>query len=346
MDYKIIKHFPDSEIVQKWETFLTNAELPTHYVTPNYFVDPFFRGGDRFAVLAIDGARIVAVLTGVKSAKSLQSGLGVRPQTAFLIECDRDAAVKALLNGLADLAGDATELINFYSWKSIPGVGDLGYNSEQCTGSELVVMLDLSRGSEALFQDFAARRRTELRKVMKQEKLRVKQLETEAELAELYSIYKEWNARKGFHPDTFDNFQLALEQTAYRRIFIAVNEGRVVAGTYYRFCKGGVIEYAANNSLVEFQSLHPNELITWRAIEWACSAGFSHFCMGGSHPFMTKFGGELVGAFRYRLDRTFLRRHDKRERIQRLAAKIYLALPSSVRTKVKSAASGLPFFRK
>lgn len=345
MDYKLIKHFPDAETVKKWDVFLKNAELPTHYVTPNYFLDPFISGGERFAVLVSSGSQVVAVLTGLKTAKALQSGLGVRPQTAFLLGCDRDEAAEALTNGLAELAGEAVELINFYSWNPIP-VSGFRYDSEQCAGADQVVMLDLSKGSEALFQEFSARRRAELRKIMKQQKLHVKQVETEAELNDFYEIHKEWNARKAFQPGTLESFQLALAQTANRRIFIAVSDGKIIAGSIFRFCKGGVVEYAANNSTVGFEHLEPNKLLVWSAIEWACSSGFSHFSLGGSHQFLAKFGGELVGAYRHRLDRTFLRRHEKRERMQRFAIKIYLRLPGSVRKRIKLAAAKISLFKK
>ena len=170
---------------------------------------------------------------------------------------------------------------------------------------------------------------------MKQGQLEVKLLETESELAELYEIHKDWNQRKGNTPGEFESFKKTLK-SKHRAIFLALYNGKIVAGTYLRFCNGSVVEYAANNSLAEFQKLRPNELLGWKAIEWACSSGFKKFSLGASHPFLARFGGELFSSHRYQLDRTFLKRHQKREQISGLVLRTYLALPDSVRSRIKS----------
>ena len=214
----------------------------------------------------------------------------------------------------------------------------MGYDHEVCTGGDQVVMLDPGRGPEPLFTEFSERRRTNLRKVMKQGKIDVKILETEFELNELYEVHKDWCGRKGFAPDELDAFRANLN-SEYRTVFIALHDRKIVAGTFLRHCKGGLVEYAANNSLAEYNHLRPNELLGWRAIEWVCSTGFSHFSLGASHPFLARYGGEIVAAHRYQLDRTFLKRHSNRERASRLAIKTYLSLPESIRRSIKSATS-------
>jgi len=329
---------PDEDILGRWQDMLANCSFATHYVTPDFFADPFAGCGERFAVLAVDGEQINAVLTGTKNGNIVSSGLGVRPQTAFRDGIDEAAATASLISGLTELSGADADLVRFFTWQALPASGLHGYAHQQCTGAENVVMLDLSKGPDALFKEFSERRRTDLRKVMRQAKLEVKLLETESELAELYEIHKNWNARKGNTPDPLESFQKILN-SPHRAIFIALHEGKIVAGTYLRFCQGAMVEYAANNSLTEFQHLRPNELLGWRAIEWACANGFSRFSLGASHPFLARYGGELVAAHRYQLDRTFLKLHQNRERVSRLAVKTYLALPESVRKRIKSVAS-------
>ena len=335
-EYKILTELPDVEMRDKWDDFLQDTRFATHYVTPDFFIDPFAGRGQRFAVLAMNGDRIDAVLTGVKRNKSIASGLAVRPQTAFRNGIDLSSAAMALAVGVASFAGETGELIDLHSWEVIEGLDRLGYEHKAATGADQVVMLDLTKGPDQLFKEFSERRRTDLRKTIKQDKLTVKMLETEAELAELYEIHKHWNGRKGNKPDSFDWFQAFLT-SKNRVVLIAIFEGKVVAGTYLRFCERGVVEYAANNSLAEYQKLRPNELLGWRAIEWACSAGFAKFSMGASHPFLARFGGELRSAYRYRLDRTFLKVHVNRERLSQLALKTYLSLPTSIRHRIKSA---------
>lgn len=338
MKYEIVRQFPDAALCERWNTFPADAEMVSHYTTPHFFKDAFAGDGERFAVLASEEEKIVAVLTGIREGNEIKSGLAVRPQTAFLKGCDRAAAGSALTDGLREISRGKGVLVSFFTWHPLSDLSRAGYTSEECAGQDRVVMLDLSKSSVELFKGFNERRRSTLRKTMRDQKLDVKVLETDAELAELYEIHKDWNARKGYVPMSLEQFRAGAEQTEHRRIYIASHEGKIVAGTFFRFCRAGVVEFAANHSYQEFQRLHPNELIMWRAIEWACGEGFSHFSLGGSHPFLTKFGGELVGAYRYRLDTTFLKRHDARERLTRLAVKTYRGLPTSIRDRIKSAA--------
>ncbi len=338
MKHIILTSMPDGDLAAKWNAFLKDAPFATHYVTPDFFVDPFTGRGERFAILAVEDEQIQAVMTGLKANNKILSGLAVRPQTAFRDGVDRAVAAESLVRGVTEFAGEAVDLMQFYSWEPITGLDSYGYRHEACFGADKIVMLDLAKGPDALFKEFSERRRTDLRKVMRQATLDVKLLETEAELAELYEIHKDWNRRKGNVPDTFESFQTILH-SAYRAIFIAIHEGRIVAGTYLRFCRGGLVEYAANNSLSEYNNLRSNELLGWRAIEWACANGFQKFSLGASHAFLARYGGELVAAHRYQLDRSFLKRHANRERMLRLATKTYFSLPEPIRRRLKSAAA-------
>lgn len=337
-EYLVITASPVAKLRARWEDFLCNAPFATHYVTPDFFADPFAGRGEKFAILAVNGEQIDAVLTGVRVNNKLVSGMAVRPQTAFRSGVDKVSAANALVRGLVSHADETDELITFHSWEMIDGLASFGYSHEAADGANRVVMLDLAKGADTLFKEFSERRRTDLRKTIKQGKLEVKLLETEAELAELYEIHKDWNTRKGNTPDAFELFG-AMLTSRHRATFIAIHDGKIVAGTYLRFVKGGIVEYAANNSLAEFQRLRPNELLGWKVIEWACENGFAKFSLGASHPFLARYGGELFSSHRYQLDRTFLKRHAMRERATRFAVRTYLSLPEPLRKKLKSVAA-------
>ncbi len=337
-DFLIIREMPGKELLTQWEAFLSDTSFASHYVTPDFFLDPFVGVGERCAIIALDGDRITAVLTGLRSKRSFASGLAVRPQIAFRDDADRASAGEAIANGLAALGGATVDLISLFSWEQVNGLERFGYEHEVSSGADEVCILDLKKGSEALFKEFSERRRTDLRKVMKQGVLEVKMLETEDELTELYKVHQDWNRRKGNIPHPFSTFQQIL-CSEHRATLIAVHDRKVIAGTYLRFCKGGSVEYAANNSLSEFNKLRANELLGWRAIEWACSAGFTRFSLGGSHPFLNRFGGELFAAHRYRMDRTFFKHHAQRERLSRLAVRTYMSLPERWRRTIRSVAT-------
>ncbi len=339
MNWKVLTEYPDKDLEAKWNEFLLNATLPTHYTTPNFMVDPFIRGGKRFVVVASDDDNAVTgIFTGVYDGKSIRSGMAVRPQVTIRQDANVLETAIALYQGMREIGGKKLDFIEFYTWLPRKEFLQMGFQMEECEGDNSIVMLDLSKGADELFKGFSQTRRNELRKAMKKNDLEVKMLETEEELKELYAIHLDWNKRKKNPPDTFEQFKFAHSQKDYRRTFIAKYEGKVIAGSYYRFCKGGVIEYAANNSLVEYQKLRPNDLIGWRSIEWACEQGFTHYSMGGSHLFLRRFGGELVHTQRYKMDMSFLHVHDMKEGIIKFGLKTYRNLPPSVKSKLKNIA--------
>lgn len=336
MKFIILDQFPDAEIEARWNEFLADAEMATHYSAPDFFIDPFAGGGKRFAILVIDENKsIVAVLTGVEDGNIVESGLAVRPQIAFRRGANCAAAAVAMAEALIQKAATTAELIRFYSWKTIDGFENSGFDRQSDAGQDRIVMLDLSLGAANIFKGFSQTRRNEIRKALKQNVLTIKDLETEDEVAELYAIHLDWNRRKRIQPDSFEDFKSAASQKKHRKIIIAKFDGRVIAGSYYRFCRGGVVEYAANNSLVEFQKYRPNDLIGWRSIEWACGEGFSHYSMGGSHLFLRRFGGYELAVERYQMDRTFFQKHKSREAVRNFLIKSYKAIPVGTRQKIK-----------
>jgi len=101
-----------------------------------------------------------------------------------------------------------------------------------------------------------------------------------------------------------------------------------------RFFPGGVMEYAANSSLESALHLRPNDLLHWRAIEWACGEGLTKYSLGGAHLFLRKFGGEVVPTTRHRLDRSAFRRYAIGDWIAERAEDIRPFLPSRSSTWV------------
>jgi hypothetical protein len=334
MTHVVLKAFPDARLAERWNAFLGEAHLPTHYVTPNYFVDAYV-SGDRFAVLAVDDAgEITAVSTGVLDKSSAISGMFSRPQTVFRRGTNKAAAMKALSEGLVELAGEHS-LSELYSWEQADGFGPLGMAESRSNDSTSVVMLDLSVGPDVIFSAFSRTRRNEIRKWQKLGVVEIKPLETNEELTDLYRIQCDWKARKGHPDDSLERMRTAVAQTGNRRVIIAKVEGKTVAGSFYRFCPGGVVEYSANFSIPDFQKFRPNDLIGWEAILWACRDGFSHFSMGGSHLFLRRFGGETLMTFGYRRDTRKLSVDTLREGAHDVSVRIYQSLPGSVRSGVK-----------
>lgn len=326
---------PDAALAVRWNAFAATAPLATHYVTPNYFTDPYIRG-ERVAVLVVDGDEaITAVMTGVVSGGKFVSGMFSRPQLVFGANANRERSVAALLEGVSEIGKGKIKLVEIYTWEASPEFAAQSMQMRLSNETTSVVILDLAAGAEAIFAKFSQTRRNEIRKAIKQNLVEVKQLETGVELAELYTIHTDWNKRKGNVSDTFEQMKTAVGDTENRRVFIAKTSGKVIAGSFYRFCSGGVVEYAANFSMPEYQKLKPNDLIGWHAIQWACDDGFTHFSMGGAHLFLRRFGGEVYETHRYRRDRSRLRLHDLIENTRDFGAGAYRRLPENVRNGVR-----------
>ena len=331
----VLRSFPTPEIEAKWKAFAREAPFATHYTTPNYFIDPYIRG-ESFAVLAVEtDGTIAAAVTGVSANDRIISGMFSRPQMIFREGVDKEMAIATLVRGIDEIGKSNPNLVEIYSWEPINEFSGHSMQSKKSNDTTSVVMLDLNDGADAIFANFSQTRRNEIRKALKQGLVEVKQLETDEELAEIYKIHCDWNERKWNSPDTFEQMRTAVRQIANRRVFIAKADGKVIAGSFYRFCENGVVEYAANFSMPEFQKLRPNDLIGWHAIQWACDSEFSHFSMGGSHLFLRRFGGEVVQTYRYRRDNSLFKIHNLRENAREFGVQAYHRLPENIRSGVR-----------
>jgi len=327
MDFLILHEFPAAEIELPWRECLTRVECPAHYNAPEYFLVPHWAGKRPFAVLAVDGGRVAGVLTGLHEQSGVMCGLSSRPQICIAPDQDLHAVMDALARGLLLEAG-AAELVSVFTWKSLPlpAFEMLGFRPRELQGN---VVLDLTQGTDALFRQFAKDRRRNIRFAEKNG-IEVNLATTDEDIAACYEVYAAWRQteRKKVQGEkaSFETFAKAA-QLANRRMFLARVAGKPVAINIFRFFPGGLFESASNHSLDEFLHLKPNELLQWRGIEWACSQGLTRHSLGGAHPFLRRFGGTVVPIVRYRLDRTWLRRHDFQETVLSLSRKTIHRMP-------------------
>jgi hypothetical protein len=330
--WTILHSYPaDTCVDSRWREFLTRADFAAHYVSPEYFREPFVRGKRPFVVLAWQGERVVAALSGIHEEQQLICGLMSRPQICFDNTVDLAAASDALVAGLLNEAG-SDKVITFYSWVPLNTLSKYGY---QCKQEEGVVMLDLTKGPDELFKGFANTRRTDIRNAIKCG-LEVVIADTRDEFRAYYEIYADWCQRKKIDQFSFEVVEEALS-LPNRRLFLARYEGKTIAAAIIRLYQGAMIEYAANSSLVEYLKLRPNDLLQWRIVEWACGEGYKRYSLGGAHLFVQRMGGSIVPVYRYRVDRTWLRRYELKEALGKSARNIFNALPGSLKTLVRRA---------
>jgi len=336
MRWEIITNYPNIDLEKKWFDFMPTSTYPCHYTSPGFFNEPFWENRNPFAVLVFDKDKVSGVLTGLHTEKKIVSGLAVRPQVSIAKNGNQKAVAAALGEALFSMAkSSGDELVSVYCSEQIEGFEELGFSVKKSGGSFQVMMLDLTAGKDKTFKGFSQTRRSDLRKAMRENKVRISQIENLEELEELHQIHLDWCSRKQIEPDDFETMKKVYLQKDSVRIFIAKHDGKIIAGSYFRYYPKALIEYAGNNSIPEYQRLRPNELLVWKSIEWACNNEIPLYSMGASHPFLQRFGGEPVSSYRYQLDCTFLKKHTKKEAVTDFMIKTYQSLPVEMRHKIK-----------
>ena len=331
--FSVLHAFPQRELEVRWRDFLSQADCPSAYETPEFFLEPYWEGKRPFAILAFRQGEVVGVLTGLHLRDRVISGLPARPQ---LCTTNNDSGIAdILLKGLFQEAG-STKLIEVYSWHSspLPTFEQNGFRRKQLGGD---VVIDLRLGAEALFKQFHQSRMRNIRLAMRNG-IEVSEVKTVEDLAAYWEVQCGWrkSGRKKVHADgNFAEAKKVHELTANHRRFLAIYKGKPIAATGVRFCPAGLIESAGMCSLDEFINLRPNDLLMWRTIEWACEQGFRKYSMGAAHPFHIRSGGVVEPIDFYRLDRTFLHRYEVKENLRAIPRVLFHALPVQIQQVVR-----------
>jgi hypothetical protein len=329
--YDILDRRPADLIEARWRACLADADFPTHYTAPEYFLEPAFRNKGPFAILSLSGDEVTAVLTGTNDGAYVQSGLSVRPQIVFSRRADRVRAMTNLVDGLLVEAASA-KLLDLFVWSDIATPVGPRFRKKQYEG---VAMLDLSRGPDALFRKFSENKRRNIKRAIKYG-VSVEPASDPAKVSAYYPVFVEWSRRKGLPTPAEDEFHQTMALRNNRLLLLARYEGKIIAGIVIRFFPHGMMEYAANSSLQNALHLRPNDLLHWRAIEWGCREGMTHYSLGGAHLFLRKFGGEILPTTRHRLDLSISRRFAIGDWIADRAEQARPLIPGRLATAVRS----------
>jgi hypothetical protein len=302
LSFQILHGPPAHPIETAWRACLADSDFPTHYTAPEYFCEPMLHGRKPFAVLSIVGEDVTAVMTGIHYSDRVQSGLSLRPQIAFSRNADRLRAMNNLIAGLLQESKSA-KLVDLFLWSDMAGLVDARFRQRTYEG---VVMLDLSLGPDAVFREFTKVRRKRIRRAIKHG-VTVEPAKSRDDISAYYTVHVDWTRRRSRPIPGEEQFQ-GLFSRRNRRLLLARYNGSVIAGVVLRFIPGGVVEVAASGSLEGALHLRPNDLLYWRAIEWACAEGLTKCSLGGANLFLRQFGGKVVQTTRHRLDLSLSRR--------------------------------------
>jgi hypothetical protein len=334
----VLTSSPSEEVLGAWNDCLDCAEFASHYTSPEFFREPYFCGLDQFAILARDETgRVCGVLTGLRRGSQLVCGAEGSPQLCFRRDVDLPTAGLALATGLVEYAASSDQAITVYSWSPIEGFARIGFRSRTLVAPLGTIVLDLSRGSERLFKEFSQTRRNQIRRAMR-EKVEISEMDVTNDFDDYYALYAHWCGFKGVPAHPYELQRSVFEMQGNRLILVARHRGKMIGVSTFRFRRPGIIEYAANVSRREETKVRQNDLLIWKAIEWAAKQPrIGLFSFAGAHFFLQMFGGQMRPVHRYRIDRTLFRRHDLKENLKDAAMGAFRVLPPGVRTKLKAA---------
>ncbi len=334
VSFKIVTAYPDSRLAAAWNESLDESAFASHYTSPAFFSEVYFRRSAPFAVLAVEGATVLGVLTGTTHRGFTVCGMHASPQICIRNSAPEDRVVEAFVAGLRAHLAKPQEMLTVYSWMQLAAFCRQGFRERVIGAPMATILLDLSRPVDALFRELSETRRNKIRRAIKAG-VEVTELNVAEDFDAYYELYTHWCDFKRVERQPYAVQREAFENRNNRLILGARHEGKIVGVSTFRYRRPGIMEYAANVSRREETRLRQNDLLLWRAIEWSAAGGLRYFSMAGSHFFLQKFGGSLHPTYRYTVDLTRLRRHHLAETVRTAAITVFHKLPKEMQQALK-----------
>ncbi len=166
-------------------------------------------------------------------------------------------------------------------------------------------LIDLERPVEEILQNVGKRTRRQIRRGLREGDVVVGDVRDRESLAECYALLRRTYAMAEVPLADISLFEAALDILVPRgmaRFFVARVEGNPVACSVDLLYKGTAYGWYGGMNR-EYSSYVPNEILTWKVLEWAAQKGCRMYDFGGAgkpdeeygvRDFKAKFGGELV----------------------------------------------------
>jgi hypothetical protein len=335
MDNVVLTSIPDDSTAVAWNDCLDNSEFAGIYTSPDFFRVQYFRDRSPFAVLAVRDSVVHGVVTGFFADRNMECGHSGSPQICVRTGSDLETVGKALATGLKSLRHPSTKFISAFAWNEVSGFRSAGFRIKRFEVPWGTIVLDLSRGTDVLFREFAETRRGNIRRVIKAG-VEVAEMNIDCDFDDYYALYKHWCEFKGIAVHPYEIQRAVFESRANRLVLVARHSGRMIGVSTFLVRRPNLIEYASNVSRREETKLKQNDLLMWRAIEWSSQQkDIRYFSMAAAHTFLQRFGGQQHATYRYSRDLTAFRRRDLAEKGRSIALRIYHALPQRAREKLK-----------
>ena len=161
-------------------------------------------------------------------------------------------------------------------------------------------VVDLEGGAQKLWMNIHHNKRRNIKRALEQGVEVVKSHNSE-DLKTFYSLLEATVKREGFTPYPRTLFEAIWNNydPELSCVFLAKWNGKSISAVF--IVVQGKTVYALNaGSLVEGWEVRPNDIMHWKAMEWACSRGYSKYNLGGvSEPPPTE-GSSKWGIWRWK----------------------------------------------
>lgn len=229
----------------------------------------------------MDGDRLVGLVQGRYNAR-FGFGSGMEVGGAFgcgpVVDAkDEEHILGELLVALEERAikNRVSEAL-IYQLGLNPVLESMGYTVVEVSN---VYRVSLPKNAEELWTSIAHNKRRNIKKAQEQG---VKVVHS-YDLVSFYEMLRISGRRVGFMPSSFSYFHSFLE--VFRpydkvKVFLAVFHGRSIAGVFV-VVHGDTAYALSAGSREEVWHVRPNDMLHWKAMEWACDEGLSWYHMGG-----------------------------------------------------------------
>lgn len=217
--------------------------------------------------------------------------------------------VKILLNCLKELAQQKALFLEIRNSEKFPveGINDILINFEYIPYQNYLI--DLSVGPEAIWQSFSTYTRNHINKA-KKNNVEIKHVKDKSAI-ESFELIKNLYHSKNIPLFSKKVFIYAVNELIPRNILQVINaeyEGKII-GTRWGLAYGNILYDWYAGTDYNYGKMYPNELLSWKMMEWGAKNGYKIFDFGGAGikgkyygpaKFKEKFHGKLVEYGRYR----------------------------------------------
>ncbi len=270
----------------EWESFFENSISGDLQQSFDYgeMMKMFNERNRVIRLCALDGSNVVGLVQAIFPKKLLGFGAslyagGVYGYSPVASLKDEEQILRDLLYSLERMAVKKGILEGFISRpNSDPVLESMGYTISEVANFYEV---GLRKDEDALWKSIAHNKRRNIKKAQELH-AEVVQLKSHDALVSFYEMYKASSERVGFGAYSFNYFDSYLRifgANDKSRIFLTILNNQPVAGVFV-VVHGDTAYALAAGSRKDVWQVRPNDLLHWKAMQWACSEGLSWYHMG------------------------------------------------------------------